>query len=232
VLERRTEGTLATIAHTASWVLDRRGWWCAGKKGVGHNALPGAAASSLGIFHLGSRGPGRSERALSPAWFLARFRRSSPRRARSLPHPPLPWPRPPPSQWRRPASAATAALSSRGCRGQARKPCARSGRRIARTQARGPDRRGPGESVRALLYRRLLTGRVQLGGGRVVWLHLHPVPPFHKTLGFGRGAEGSRRGAAAAAAAAAEKAETAPLRSGASLGLSTWSGEQLRASFR
>lgn len=134
VLERRTEGTLATIAHTASWVLDRRGWWCAGQKGVGHSALPGAAASSLGIFHPGSRGPARSERALSPAWFLARFRRSSPRRARSLPHPPLPWPRPPPSQWRRPASAATAALSSRGCRGQARKPCARSGRRIARTQ--------------------------------------------------------------------------------------------------
>lgn len=48
---------------------------------------PGSAASSPGIFHLRSRGPVRSERALSPARHLARFRGSSPRRARSPPSP-------------------------------------------------------------------------------------------------------------------------------------------------
>lgn len=50
------------------------------------------------------------------------------------PKPPPSWPRPPLSPWRRPASAATAALSSRGCRGGARKPHAWSCRRLPRTQ--------------------------------------------------------------------------------------------------
>lgn len=91
----------------------------------------GAATASLGIFHPGLRGPERRQHALSPAPHLAHFRRSSRSRARS---PPSSWPRPPLSPWRRPASAATAALSSRGCWGGARKPHAWSCRRLPRTQ--------------------------------------------------------------------------------------------------
>lgn len=90
----------------------------------------GAATASLGIFHPGLRGPERREHALSPAPHLARFRRSSRSRARSPP----PGRAPPLSPWRRPASAATAALSSRGCRGGARKPHAWSCRRLPWTQ--------------------------------------------------------------------------------------------------
>lgn len=45
----------------------------------------GAAASSLGIFHPGSRRPERSERALSPARLLACFRGSSLRAAPGAP---------------------------------------------------------------------------------------------------------------------------------------------------
>ena len=166
-LERSTEGTLATVAHTASWVPDQREWWCAWKKGAGYSALPGAAASSLGIFHPGSRGPvARSERALSPACFLARFRRSSPRRARSHPHPF-------PGRAPRPASGAGPPVRrprlcplARGFGGRARKPRAPSGRRMPGTQvlAVGSEARpSPSGTARGSVG----TGRVRGAGKRL-----------------------------------------------------------------
>lgn len=107
-------------------VLGRRRGWCAGKKGAGHSTQPGR--SRLLPRDFPSRlAQAREERARfvsrpAPGMFPRKL--SAPR-----PEPPLPWPRPPPSGWRRPASAATAALSYRGCLGRAQKHGSRSRRR-------------------------------------------------------------------------------------------------------
>lgn len=89
---------------------------CAGKKSAGLVPCSGAVATSLGIFHP-RLALAREERAR----FVSRpasgtFLRKLPV-PRPKPPPPLSWPRPPLSPWRRPASAVTAALSSRGCWG-------------------------------------------------------------------------------------------------------------------
>lgn len=123
-----------TCLSTSSWsqVLNtpQKGTWlplhtlnlgcggCAGKKGVGLVPCSGAVATSLGIFHPGLA-RAREERVRfvscrASGTFPQKL--PAPRLKPPLPHP-LSWPRPPLSPWRKPASAVTAALSSRGCRG-------------------------------------------------------------------------------------------------------------------
>lgn len=103
---------------------------CAGKS-VGLSALPGCSHRLSWDF------PSRLARAREEgARFVSRPASGTfpPKLPEPRPKPPPSWPRPPLSPWRRPASAATAALSSRGCRGGARKPHAWSCRRLPRTQ--------------------------------------------------------------------------------------------------
>jgi hypothetical protein len=96
------------------------GWGAWRKRRVcGTVPSPGAAASSLGIFHPGSRGPARSEPRFVSSSAPGTFRRKLPM---PRPRPPLPQPRPSPSPRRTPVSEAIAALSSPGCLGRTQKP--------------------------------------------------------------------------------------------------------------
>lgn len=117
-----TSPASSTIDHIAflgqDWLW---GWRVGTEKSVWHRTQHSTTTSSLGIFHPSSRGPARSERALSLSLL------SSPS---TFPWK-LPVPRPKPPFLSRapravqpctPASAATAALSSRGFLGRARKP--------------------------------------------------------------------------------------------------------------
>lgn len=111
-LERSTEGTLATVAHTASGCRTREGGDVRGRRVRGIVPCPAQPPPPSGFSIPARAGPrqGASALCLPPAF--SHVSAEAPRAAPEVP-PPLSWPRPPPSQWRRPASAATAALSSR-----------------------------------------------------------------------------------------------------------------------
>lgn len=96
---------------------------CVLERGAKHSALP--RRSRLPRDFPSRLARSREERAR----FVSRLAPGTFPRKIPMPRPklPLPQPRPQPSPWRRPASAATAALSYRRCLGGARKPCSQTG---------------------------------------------------------------------------------------------------------